>query len=261
MSRIYLGAIGCARGVFASGMREAGALSPEETSKAAAFGLPAARRRFIAGRWLARTMLSGLMNCPAAEIPISLPSNGRPALGAGSPWSFNISHSGDVVACAVADVPVGVDVERVNSHRDMLGIARECFHPSEVEEVEARLFAGMQGEAAERFTVYWTLKEAYMKRLGRGLGSMREAPPFRLEADRGTDAGKDEASWYCLGIPSRVAPPSPYVLSLSAGVGGETEPFGSPELHLMFLLAEDSQSFLLFRSGSAERLEERGQTK
>ena len=250
MSRIYLGAVECASQTFDLEGKETGRLSAEEIGRARAIRFPAARRRFIAGRWLARTMLSRIMDLPAASIAISLASSGRPSLAAGASWDFNISHSGDIAVCAVADVPIGVDVERITEKRSMLSVARQCFRSEEVQDVSDRLAADGPTGAAERFTAYWALKEAHMKRLGQGVWNMKDAPPFPL-GESPEVPGADAVAWYCLGIFSHGAPPLPYVLAVSAGESTAAEDPTRAELHLELLLARDPRPRLLFHSPNA----------
>jgi 4'-phosphopantetheinyl transferase len=202
-------------------------------------------------------MLGGLMDLPAASIPISLSASGRPTLARDAPWDFSISHSGDLVVCAVADRPIGVDLEQVTARRDLLGIARECFHPGEVDDLAALLSAAGQQAAAVRFAAYWTLKEAHLKRQGGGVWDMRDTPRFLLEAGHGTgaktEAAESAAAWCCLEIPPRASLPSAYVLAVSAGQGATAGLLSFPDLHLRFLLAEDPRPCLLFSSASAGR--------
>jgi hypothetical protein len=232
-------------------MSEADALSPDEIHRAAGLRLLPARRRFIAGRWLARTMLSGLMNLPAPTIPISISPSGRPVLEAGGPWSFSISHSGDIAVCAVSDIRVGVDVERVASRRALLDIAKEYFHAGEAAAVAERLAVQGPEQGAELFAAYWTLKEAHMKRRSEAVWSMRDAPSFSLAAPPGKGPREDGAAWFCLGIPASAVHPLPYVIAVSAGEDTGTVTVGSPELHLRFLLAGDPPPRLLFCSESS----------
>ncbi|KAH0461778.1 hypothetical protein IEQ34_009353 [Dendrobium chrysotoxum] len=88
---------------------------------------------------------------------------------------FNISHSSSLVACAVTvDLQVGIDVEdkqRKLKH-DVLSFARRFFSPNEVE-----FLHGMSDPLIQQqeFVKLWTLKEAYVKALGRGFS----AAPFR----------------------------------------------------------------------------------
>jgi 4'-phosphopantetheinyl transferase len=74
------------------------------------------------------------------------------------PIDFNISHSGDLVACAIAAVGrVGIDVER---RREVRSEAFQKFlHPHE------RIWVGAD---QRRFFELWTQKEAIVKGFGRG---------------------------------------------------------------------------------------------
>ncbi len=251
MNRIYLGAIGCTRGGRDLETSEEAALSPEEIRRAASLRHLPARRRFVAGRWLARTMLSGLMDVPGPMIPISISSGGRPVLEEGGAWSFSISHSGDIAVCAVSDIPVGVDVERVASRHAMMDIAREFFHPREAKAVAERLAVQGADQAAELFTAYWTLKEAHLKRRGEKVWGMKDTPEFSLARAPGKVFRENGPAWYCLGIPSSALPPFPYLVAVSAGEDGEGVSLSRVELHLRFLLAGDPPPRVLFRSESA----------
>lgn len=88
---------------------------------------------------------------------------------------FNLSHSGDWLACAVtAGVQVGVDIERCNGQRDLLKLARRFFQPGEVADM-----LSLEGDTREcRFYDYWTLKEAAIKAGGGALGPELERTGF-----------------------------------------------------------------------------------
>ena len=85
--------------------------------------------------------------------------NGKPRLAASS-LHFNLSHSGACAVCAIADRPVGVDVEREAEMN--LDIARKFFHPDEYRRVAAC------PNPASSFVEYWVLKESYLKATGLG---------------------------------------------------------------------------------------------
>jgi phosphopantetheinyl transferase len=246
MSRIYLGALPCARAEEGSATPGEGILTEEETRRARSLASPAAVRRFVAGRRLARSMLSDLLALPPVLVPISVSPEGRPSLASAGPWHFSISHSSDLAVCAVADIPVGVDVERVAPERDLLGIARETFHQVEADDVAA-LFKEGRDAAAARFALYWTLKEAYLKLRGAGVWEMRDAPVFLLEGPRAPRAEGDPSRWWCLEIPREGASGRGYVISLGAYplTKGE-ESADPPVLHLAGRLAEAPQARPLF---------------
>lgn len=77
-------------------------------------------------------------------------------------FDFNLSHSGDYLVLAVSDKPVGIDIEHIR--KDRISVAKRFFCREEYEEL---LF--LTGEERDRrFLEYWTMKEAYVKRIGTG---------------------------------------------------------------------------------------------
>lgn len=74
---------------------------------------------------------------------------------------FNLSHSGKIVACAISDAEVGVDVEYNDPAID-LNIARHYFYNREYENIIK------SDNPSNEFFSYWVLKESYMKYTGLG---------------------------------------------------------------------------------------------
>lgn len=74
---------------------------------------------------------------------------------------FNLSHSSKIVACAISDVEVGVDVEYNDPLID-LNIARHYFYNKEYENIMK------SDNPSDEFFNYWVLKESYMKYTGLG---------------------------------------------------------------------------------------------
>lgn len=74
---------------------------------------------------------------------------------------FNLSHSGKLVACAISDKKVGVDIEYNDPAID-LNIAKHYFYNSEYERI-------MNSQnPSDEFFKFWVLKESYMKYTGLG---------------------------------------------------------------------------------------------
>ncbi|MCL7040126.1 hypothetical protein MKW94_001148 [Papaver nudicaule] len=89
--------------------------------------------------------------------------------------NFNISHSSSLIACGVTvDMPIGIDVEEKQrrTKNSVLSFARRYFSPHEVERLHAIADPEVQ---QHEFIKLWTLKEAYVKALGRGFS----ASPFK----------------------------------------------------------------------------------
>lgn len=81
----------------------------------------------------------------------------------GKKIDFNLSHSGKYAVLAVGDKPVGIDVERVK--KDRIAVAKRFFCEEEYEEI----LNTPESMRDSLFLEYWTMKEAYVKRTGKGL--------------------------------------------------------------------------------------------
>ena len=89
---------------------------------------------------------------------------------------FSLSHSGDLVVCAVSDEPVGCDVERLREAPK--GVAERYF--SDGEQAYLSRFSGDEYDKA--FFRLWTMKESYVKMTGEGLGAVQGE--YELAIDR-----------------------------------------------------------------------------
>ena len=69
---------------------------------------------------------------------------------------FNLSHSKEMVACAISDKTVGIDIEYVDKDID-LNIAKHYFYDKEYEDII------QSDNKADEFFKYWVLKESFMK--------------------------------------------------------------------------------------------------
>ncbi|MGI6168578.1 MAG: 4'-phosphopantetheinyl transferase family protein [Christensenellales bacterium] len=98
---------------------------------------------------------------------------GKPYLAGHAPC-FNLSHSGDVVICALHETCVGADVEKVRPIEDSL--AQRVMSGQEY-----TMFLAAQDQADFFFRV-WTMKEAYIKYVGEGLRKdMKSFEAYPLE--------------------------------------------------------------------------------
>ncbi|KAB2046413.1 hypothetical protein ES319_D01G232800v1 [Gossypium barbadense] len=91
------------------------------------------------------------------------------------PLHFNISHTPSMIACSVTiNAPIGIDVEEKQRKlkNDIIAFAQRYFSPYEV-----KLLTSISDPEVRRqeFIKLWTLKEAYVKALGKGFSAM----PFK----------------------------------------------------------------------------------
>lgn len=138
-------------------------------------------QRTLLGDLLSRKLIGQKLAIPTQEIHFKKSIKGKPYLE-NSPIYFNISHSGDWVVIAVADIDVGIDVEllREVNYR----VATRFFSKD-----ENTLLGKLQGkDKLSLFFDFWTIKESYLKLLGTGLTKslssfsiLRDNHNFRLK--------------------------------------------------------------------------------
>jgi 4'-phosphopantetheinyl transferase len=138
-------------------------LSAEEHSDWSRIKHPDYKRQFELTRAMVRRVLS--QSAPAVkshEWVFQKGAQGKPEIKHPvSPLRFNISHTQNLIAIAVSDCEVGLDVEYTSKSTD-LGIAEKFFTTVETLDI---------GDSKDRFFEYWTLKEAFLKVIGKGFST------------------------------------------------------------------------------------------
>lgn len=130
------------------------------------------KKRTVSGEMLARKAISEWCGVAQKSINFLLDEYGKPYVK-DLPVKFNISHSGNIVVCAVNDSPIGVDIEQIRPID--LKIAKRIFSDKEL----LYLFGHLPMEQdfnnttdvkiLTRFFELWTAKEAYGKCIGVGI--------------------------------------------------------------------------------------------
>lgn len=152
-------------------------VDPSRLAAASRFRLREDRARCIgAGLLLAHAIRRIDPACTLPPRP-SRGANGKPFLPDLPHFHFSLAHSGDWAVCAVAEHPVGVDIEHLPSMADVIDVARHCF--TQVE--QRHLFALPEADQPSVFCKFWTIKESYMKATGLGL----QIAPRELEIELG----------------------------------------------------------------------------
>jgi 4'-phosphopantetheinyl transferase len=89
--------------------------------------------------------------------------HGKPYIETPEKIQFSISHSGAYVVCAIDKKQIGIDVERI--HDVDMAIASRFFSAEEC----AEIFALQENSRKSKFFDFWTIKESYIKAIGKGL--------------------------------------------------------------------------------------------
>ena len=115
---------------------------------------------------------AGLDACEKIETNVY----GKPFFAGRPDIDFSLSHSGEMALCAIADVPVGCDIEKTGRNR--MAVAERFFTPEEKEILKSVKDADLRNEEFYRL---WTLKESFIK--CRGLGISLALDSFSVTAD------------------------------------------------------------------------------
>ncbi len=100
---------------------------------------------------------------------------GKPYLIAYPEIHFNISHSEELVACIIGENEVGMDVESIKPFPKT--IIRKVCSPKEQESIRRAVHPN------EQFFKLWTLKESYIKAVGKGLQLPMKSAVFHIRKD------------------------------------------------------------------------------
>ncbi len=147
-------------------------MSKEKQQRVDRFRFSDDKKRSVAGEMLARKALSEYCSVSPSDIKFSVGENGKP-YAENLTVEFNISHSENMVVCAVSDDPVGIDVEKIRPIN--LKVAKKICNEEELNYLfghlpsESDFVYSTDVEILSRFFRLWTKKEAFGKYLGIGL--------------------------------------------------------------------------------------------
>jgi 4'-phosphopantetheinyl transferase len=149
----------------------AATLSSAERARAARFGRPDLRDRYVAGRATLRILLGKRLGRVPTEVEIRRGTRGRPYVADAGTLDFNVSHTDGVAIFGFTDDGrIGVDIEHGERQLNVDGIARKFMAPDE-QSALARLPSEERRRALLRL---WTCKEAMSKATGDAMSA-----PFR----------------------------------------------------------------------------------
>ncbi len=142
-------------------------LSFDEQERARRFHFAKDANLFIAAHGLLRIILAHYLHLSPQEVSFITRPGGKPILPSySSPLSFNISHSGEMVAVGLSSTAeIGIDIETIRPFENFMEIAANYFHPQEALAISTL----PQERQLHKFYRIWTQKEAVVKALGTGL--------------------------------------------------------------------------------------------
>ena len=143
-------------------------LSQEEKNKYHKFYFEKDRRLYLLSHGMLRLVLSQYLSCSTQALKFNTNQYGKPYLLDYPECQFNLSHSKQAVALVInqgADLSLGVDIECFQDRGKIINLATNFFSKQEC----MLLNKYPNSEKNEIFFKLWTLKESYIKAIGKGL--------------------------------------------------------------------------------------------
>lgn len=152
------------------------------------YGQPIDAQRSLMGEILARLGICNRLHVTNDELNFRKNAFGKPMLSDAPDCHFNVSHSGEWVVCAFSESPIGVDIERIKPTD--YSIAKRFFSCNEYNELMSR--TGY--DQLTYFYRLWTLKESYIKAVGKGLSISLNSFSFQIGNNNKVTAELKEGS-------------------------------------------------------------------
>ena len=150
-------------------------MSDEKQQRVDRFRFADDKKRTVAGEMLARKAISEWCSVTPESITFSIKEHGKP-YAKDLAVEFNISHSGDMVVCAVDDNPIGIDIEQIRPID--LTVAKRICTDEEIlylfghKPTDQDFTYTTDTEILTRLFELWTAKEAYGKRMSIGISRL-----------------------------------------------------------------------------------------
>jgi len=156
-------------------------LSADERKKHQRFYSEKDRHDYLISHALVRKVLSRYRDVKPSEWKFRAGKHGKPEIvqaNTDSPLLFNLTHTKGLCACAVTSgSPCGIDVEMTARNNNLQKIAERMFAAEEL----AAMTPLNKDASRKAFFTYWTLREAYLKAIGRGLAGSSKDVYFSVD--------------------------------------------------------------------------------
>ena len=143
------------------------------------------KKNTIAGELLVRKMISKSLNINPEKIKFGIMPSGKPYV-IGFNIEFNISHSDNVVVCAISNNKIGIDIEKIRPIN--LSIAKKICNEEELKYIfnhiplKNELVYTKEKSILTRFFEIWTNKEAFIKCKGKNISSIKQTHPKNVKS-------------------------------------------------------------------------------
>lgn len=214
-------------------------LNDEECSRVDRFYFDKDKHDYLVSHAMVRLVLSEYAAVAPQHWQFEHNAYGKPTVSSVHPLNFdlrfNLSHThGKAVLAVTSTSAIGVDIESKERNSHCLNLANHFFSQSEAQSLNKLDKQTQQ----ERFFDYWTLKEAFIKAVGKGLSipldsfSFEILPSGNIQLFMADTTESKPENWYfcsldyqeeytialCHQVSSQAEPPTLCVRELTPGV-------------------------------------------
>lgn len=129
----------------------------------------------VAAEMLVKKAVSELYAIPVSDVILEKNAMGMPEIQ-NKDIKISISHSEDMAVCALDNLPIGIDIEKIREI-NLKSAERFCNHA----ELDYIYRAENQKTSVFRFFEIWTAKEAEYKRNGGAIKEFKSVDTFSLK--------------------------------------------------------------------------------
>ena len=131
-------------------------------------------QRTLLGDAMIRKFVGEKLKVDCRELEFAINKYGKPYINGNTGINFNISHSGEIIVCSIGERENGIDVEKIKKFD--IKIVESFFQHEEFK----ALFNLPKDKQNESFFRLWTLKESYIKCVGKGLAMPLNSFGFKI---------------------------------------------------------------------------------
>lgn len=139
-------------------------ISDERKKRIEKYNNDADKKRSLITELLIRKEASENLRIPLRKIIVSRNPYGKPYIDNIRNFKFNVTHSVSYVAIATSKYSVGIDIEKIK--KIDIAIAKRFFTKNEYFYIKSYM---KEFDQMSAFYMLWTLKESYVKAIGKGL--------------------------------------------------------------------------------------------
>ena len=146
---------------------------------------------FLLHNWLQKHSIS------FKDVKIALSPYGKESFLDYPNWHYSLSHAGHYAVLAIANRPIGVDIEEVKSFDKFIFQNLKAYYTKE--EIEQIEICNNEEQKAKLCARFWTWKESYMKALGLGFNLILQSFAVQInDAKQGSFLYPENAKAYSL---------------------------------------------------------------